>query len=289
MFCKVYHPVGVAPLIVVPADKFNKLFTKTDSCLRVEDAAEFIMNEILTNYLILSIPENSLQLIFTSMFQLCTNLFVSGRLIESDSQIYNGDIGSGNAEGDACEFVVELGNDQTDGLRGPGGGGDDIEQGRTTCPPVFALPFGPVDRHLGGGHCVHSGHQSLLDPPFVVDHICQRGQTVCSAARVGHYVLVTSVLQVVHTVHVSRRYLVSSRSRHYHLLCSRHQMGLAFLLSQKRPAALQYYTHASATPRDVCRVFLVKYLYILSLVYFILLSYILLYLIKFYTHTYLYF
>merc|ERR1711972_113825 len=129
------------------------------------------------------------------------NLLVFSGLGQAHSQIDNGDIGGGDAEGHAGQLTVELGDNLAHGLGGASGGGDNVARRATTGAPVLATARGTIDAQLVGGHGVNGGHQTLLDAPLVIDNLGQRSQAVGGARGVGGDLDVGSVLVMVDTHH----------------------------------------------------------------------------------------
>lgn len=71
----------------------------------------------------------------------------------------------------------------------------------------------------------------------------QRSQTVGGAGGIRDDVLVGGVLVVVDSIDISRSDLVSSWGRHYYLLGSTHQMGLALLLGKESTRAFGHHSY----------------------------------------------
>jgi len=110
------------------------------------------------------------------------DLLVSALLVQSDSQVNDGDIGSRDTEGHAGDLAVQLGDDLADGLSGSGRSGDDVLSGSATVAPV--LVGGPVNGLLSGGDGMNGGHQTLNNAEVVVDDLGDWGQAVGGAAGV---------------------------------------------------------------------------------------------------------
>jgi hypothetical protein len=56
---EVEHTTAVTPLVVVPADKLNKLVVESNTCLGVEDRRVGVAVEVAGDDLVLSVGENA--------------------------------------------------------------------------------------------------------------------------------------------------------------------------------------------------------------------------------------
>ena len=65
------------------------------------------------------------------------DIIIGAALGEADSQVNDGHIGSGHAEGHAGELSVEFGDDFAHGLGSAGGGGDDVLACTAATAPVL--------------------------------------------------------------------------------------------------------------------------------------------------------
>mmetsp|Transcript_1181 Transcript_1181/g.2551 ORF Transcript_1181/g.2551 Transcript_1181/m.2551 type:complete len:303 (+) Transcript_1181:346-1254(+) len=120
---------------------------------------------------------------------------VVGPLLQHGRQVHHAHVGRRNPERHPGELPVQRRDDLPHRLGRAGAAGDDVVARGPAPSPV--LLGRPVDRLLRGGHGVDGGHERLLDPELVVDHLGQRGQAVGGAAGVGHDVHVVLVLVVV--------------------------------------------------------------------------------------------
>ena len=132
----------------------------------------------------------------SSLLDLGDDLVHSGRLLELDGKIDDGNVRGGDAESHTCQLSVQGRDDLANGFGGSGGGRDNVGGGSAATTPVLAAAGGTVDGELGGGHGMHGGHETLGDAEVVVDDLGQRGKAVRGARGVGDNVL-TSVVCVV--------------------------------------------------------------------------------------------
>src|SRR5690606_36905065 len=119
---------------------------------------------------------NALQFPFGGLFKGFLDFLIGSFLFQTDGQIHNGYIRSGNPKGHPCEFSLQGGNYLGDRLGGPGGGRDDVQQGAPAPPEI--LSGRTVNGQLGGRGGVYRGHQGLFNAKGIVEYLGQGGQTV---------------------------------------------------------------------------------------------------------------
>ncbi len=92
----------------------------------------------------------------------------------------SGDVGGGDADGEAVELAGHLGDDQLEGLGGAGAGGDHGEGGGAGAAEVLVRR---VEDDLIVGVAVDRGHDAGLDAEGVVEHLDDRarGSWWCSS------------------------------------------------------------------------------------------------------------
>ena len=183
---EVHHPVGVAPLVVVPGDHLHELGRELDAGLGVEDGGQLAGDEVLGDDIFVGVAEDALHGAFGSFLHFLADLIVGARLAELDGQINDGDVGGGHAEGHAGELAVEFGDDPADSLGGSGGGRNNVRGSGSAGPPVLASLGRSIDGELVDGHGVNGGHESLVDAPVVVENLGNGSQAVGGARRVGN-------------------------------------------------------------------------------------------------------
>ncbi len=91
-------------------------------------------------------------------------------------------VGHRDAEGVAGQLAVEVGDHLADGLRRAGGRGDDVDRRGAG---AVGVGVDLVGHALVVGVGVAGGHQALLDPERLVEHLGHRGQAVGGARGVG--------------------------------------------------------------------------------------------------------
>merc|ERR1719397_647256 len=181
---QVNHSVGVAHLVVIPADKLNKSLRELNASLGVKDGGVGISNEIGRYNLFVGIAQVPLHSPLSGILYCVANFIISGFVLEDHSEVNNGHVGSRNPEGHAGQFSIEFRNDFSHSLGGSGGGGDDVLGGAAAVTPV--LPAGTVQGLLCCRHSVHGGHQTFDNSIFVVDDLGEGSKAVGGAGGVGH-------------------------------------------------------------------------------------------------------
>jgi hypothetical protein len=123
-----------------PGDELDKVVVEGDTGLGVKDGRLGGSDEVGRDNLVLGVTEDTLELLgLGSLLDDGLDLVVRSTLLDSDSQVDNGDIGGGDSESHTGKFTVELGNDLSDGLGGTGGRGDDVGGSASTSSPVLYL------------------------------------------------------------------------------------------------------------------------------------------------------
>jgi hypothetical protein len=121
-----------------PGDELDKVVVERDTGLGVKDGRLGGSDEVGRDNLVLGVTEDTLELLgLGSLLDDGLDLVVRSTLLDSDSQVDNGDIGGGDSESHTGKFTVELGNDLSDGLGGTGGRGDDVGGSASTSSPVL--------------------------------------------------------------------------------------------------------------------------------------------------------
>ena len=135
---EVEHLVGVADLVVVPADNLHELVGQVHAGVGVEDAGQGASQEVGAYHGVLGVAEHTLELALAGGLHGGADLLLGGRFFQVHRQVDHADVDGGYAHGDAGELAVELGDDLADGLGSARGGGNDVVVDRTACAPVTA-------------------------------------------------------------------------------------------------------------------------------------------------------
>jgi len=182
---QINNSVGVTPFVIVPGNQLNEVRAKRNTGLSIEDRASVISDEVLTDNLFFSISQNTLKFTFRSVLNSLAQFFVGGTLFESNGQIDDGDIVSGDSEGHTSQLALKTGDDLTDGLSSTSRGGDDVTTSGSTSSPVLTTLGGTIDDQLGSSGGVDGGHETFNDAVFVVDDLGEGSKAVGGARGVG--------------------------------------------------------------------------------------------------------
>lgn len=192
---KVDDTVGVAALVVVPADKLDEGVVKSDTRLRIEDGRVLVANDVHGDKVLLAVGEDALELALGGGLDGLADLLVGGRLLNAAGEVNNGASNGGNTEGHAVQLALEGRQNEDDSLGGTSGGRDDVDKSRTATTPV--LLGRTVDSRLSGGDGMDGRHETLNDAELVMDDLGKRRKAVRGARGVvnnGHLGLELSVV-----------------------------------------------------------------------------------------------
>ena len=182
---KVNQTVGVAPLVVVPADELVEGIAEVDAGLGIDDGGAGVVDKVLGDDGKVGVSKDPLELgTFRGGLEGGIDLLAGAGLGGTDGEIDHGHIGGGDTDGHAGELAVEGGEDLANRLGGTGRGGDHVGDGRTSAAPV--LLGGAVDDHLGGRGGVDGGHEALLDAKVLVDDLGEGSEAVGGTGGVGN-------------------------------------------------------------------------------------------------------
>jgi hypothetical protein len=175
------------------------------------------------------------------------DLVVGSTLLETDSQVNDGDVGCGHTHGHSGKLAVEVRDDLSDSLSGTSAAGNDVLGRSAAATPV--LSRGTVNDLLGSSVGVDGGHQTLNDGELVVDDLGERSQAVGCARGVGEHLDVLGVGLVVDTHDEHGR--ISGRSGDDNLLGTTLQVGLGLVGGGEDTGGLDDVVCASLAPWDV--------------------------------------
>ena len=140
-----------------------------------------------------------------------------------------------------------------DGLRGAGGGGDDVDRRRAPAAPV--LLGRAVDDLLRGGVAVDRGHQAGLDAdPFLEQHVDDRRQAVRGAGGVRDDVVPAGSYSPSLTPITQRLHVALARRRDDDLLRARREVALGLLGVGEEARRLDHVVDAQRLPGQLARV-----------------------------------
>jgi hypothetical protein len=99
--------VGVAPLVVVPGDKFDEARVQGDTSFSIKDRGVWRAVEVLRDHFVLGVAQYPLHLILRGFLNLGADLVIGSICIQFDSQVNSRNVHSGDSEGHTCEFPLE--------------------------------------------------------------------------------------------------------------------------------------------------------------------------------------
>jgi hypothetical protein len=99
---EIAHTAGVTPLVIVPGDELDEVGAKLDPGLGVEDRRGGVADEVGGDEFLLAVLEDALVFTFSSLLDDRLDLIVGGSLLGADNEIDDGDIESGDTEGESA-------------------------------------------------------------------------------------------------------------------------------------------------------------------------------------------
>jgi len=142
-----------------------------DTSPGIKDGRAGVSDKVAGDNLVLDVAENALELALGGLLHGGLDLLVGGGLLEASSEVNDGDVDGGHAEGHSSELAVEGRDDLSDSLGSSSGGGDDVHRGGTAGAPVLASLGGAIHGQLVSGGGVDSGHETLDDSELVVENL----------------------------------------------------------------------------------------------------------------------
>src|SRR6202011_2526712 len=97
-FDQIDAAIGVAPLVVVPADELEEALVELDAGARVEDARMSVVDEVGGNHFVAGVSENAFEVTRAGCLESLTDFLVAGFFYGAHGQIDNGYRGRGHAE-----------------------------------------------------------------------------------------------------------------------------------------------------------------------------------------------
>mmetsp|Transcript_13739 Transcript_13739/g.32077 ORF Transcript_13739/g.32077 Transcript_13739/m.32077 type:complete len:391 (-) Transcript_13739:17-1189(-) len=243
--------VGVAPLVVVPADDLDEVRVEHDARARVEDARLLLGLHVGRHERLVSVAEEALLRASGVLLDESADVLVGGGLGEAGGEVDNRHVGGRHAEGHAGELALELRDDLGHRLGGAGRRRDDVGRRGAAATPV--LLRGAVNDLLGGGHGVDGGHEGLLDAELVVDGLDGRREAV-GGARGARDRLPGGVVLILVDAHDDSRGVILGRGREDDLLGARLKVRLDRLAGEEGAGRLADVEVAVLGERDLRRV-----------------------------------
>ena len=98
---EIAHTTGVTPFVIVPGDELDEVGVKLDSGLGVEDRRGGVADEVGGDEIVFAVLEDALVFTISSLLDDCLDLIVGGGLLGADNKIDDGDVESGDTEGES--------------------------------------------------------------------------------------------------------------------------------------------------------------------------------------------
>jgi hypothetical protein len=118
----------------------------------------------------------TLELALGSFLDSSLDLVICSTILDTDSQVDDGDIGSWNTHRHAGKLAIQVWDDLANSLSGASGRWNDVLSSSAATTPVLCR--WSIDGLLGGGVRVDSGHEAFDDGVFIVNDLSERGQAV---------------------------------------------------------------------------------------------------------------
>ena len=148
--------VGVAPLVVVPAEHLHAVADHLGQ-RRVDDGAALVALEVGADQQVRVDAQNALQFALGGGHESGVQRFDGGGLLGDVGQVDDGDVGGWDADGEAVQLAGGLGDDQLEGLGGAGRAGNHVEGGGAGAAQVLVRE---VENDLVVGVAVDGGHDA---------------------------------------------------------------------------------------------------------------------------------
>ena len=248
---EVKHLVREAPLVVIPSHELDKMIVERKACFCVEDRGVRVRPEIGGNDFLVNILQNSLHRAFGSCLHCGADLVVCGCLVETCSQVYDGDIAGRNTHGSAGEFAFQLGDDLADCFCSAGGGRDDVVVYGSAESPVLLAES--VNYGLGSCGSMNCRHKAFNDTEIVVQDFCHGCEAVCGAGSVGNELHIGSVFLKVYAAD-KHRSVVFRGAGHDNDLGAAVNMGLCCFLCEECASAFENIVYTELTPGNEGRI-----------------------------------
>ena len=249
-FQQVADAVAVAPLVVVPAHKFEEAAVQLEAGASIVNGGGLGVDEIGGDNLVGRPFENAFEIGLAGIFHGGRNLGVAGRLHGFHREIHARDGRRRHAERHTRELALHFGADEADGARGSGGGGDDVDGCAAAAFPILLARA--VHGLLRGGVSVDGGHQTFLDAEtFLEENVHERREAVRGAARVGDDVVIGRIVLLVVHAHDDRDVLALCRSRNNNLLRASHEMTFGLVGFGEEAGGFDDDVHAQRLPRQL--------------------------------------
>ena len=246
------YTVGVTSFIVVPRDELEESVAQSHAGTRVEDRAEFIVNEIRGSHFVFGVPEYALGgEPSEASFHLLADFFVGCAFLCFDRKINYRNCWCGHAEGHTSEFALYFRKNETDCFGRTGCRRNDAK--RCCAATLHVLGRRTIHRLLRSGVGMNRGHEAFSDTKVFKDDLGHRSQTVCRAGSIGDHVssAVSSPSFTPRTTVFTPSPLLGCGDDD--LLGTGFNVTLGFFVLNEESCRLDYNVDAELAPRQSCR------------------------------------
>src|SRR5450631_3310562 len=182
--------VGVAPLVVVPAEDLDAVADDLGEG-RVNDGGKRVALEVRADQQVFVITEDALELALRGCLEGSVYGLDVGRLGADEGQVNDGDVGGGNAQREAVELAVGFRDDELEGLGGAGGAGNHVDGSGASAAQILVRE---VEDDLIVGVAVNGGHNAADDAAMREKNLDDGREAVGGAAGIGDDVVLGSVV-----------------------------------------------------------------------------------------------
>ena len=150
--------------------------------VHVEDRRMRVVVEVRRHQLLLGVAEDALELALRRCPDRAVDLLDAGRALRHELEVHDRHVRRRHPDRHAVELAVELGQHEAHRLGRAGRRRDHRERGGAGAVEVLVHR---VERRLVAGVAVDRGHEALVDPDRLVQHIRDRREAVRRAGGVG--------------------------------------------------------------------------------------------------------
>jgi hypothetical protein len=222
---EVLDAVGVAPLVVVPADDLAGVADDLGQ-LGVDDGGECVALEVGAYEFFVGVAEVGLQGAVGGCFEGGVDALDVDGLLGDEGEVDDRDVGGRDADGEAVQLAVHRGDDELEGFGGSGARRNHRESGGAGTAKVFVRR---IENDLVVSVAVDGGHDAGRDAEGVVEDLDDGGEAVGGAARVGDDVVLGRVVLVFVDAEDDGDVLVGGRGGDDDLLDGAAEMGFCLL------------------------------------------------------------
>jgi hypothetical protein len=205
---EVLDAVGVAPLVVVPADDLAGVLAYYLGQFAVDDAAEGVALEVGGDEFFVGETENAFEFAIRGLLEGFVDRLVGDGLLGDEGEVDYGDVGGRDADGETVEFAVHRRHDELKGFGGAGARRNHAEGGGAGAAEVLVRG---VEDDLVVGIAVDGGHDSRGDAEGIVKHFDDGSETVGGATGVRDDVVLGGIVLIVVDAEDDGDVLVSGR------------------------------------------------------------------------------